>query len=302
MTAARPLRVPTEAQIRRAFNSYPSPPKELSRFMTAIYPVVDDVFITYTIATAVAQIASMGPARKIKHLDILLGEVNFPPSVAREINRTIDLVVVPPGYTRAAERLLPPLENLAGALTEPDAALPRQTYREVMQSFETIRADFVKYVSNGFVGFTVAHESWRERFLRSAVEKIPERIRNIDKIAAICDSVLQAPATWQEPAVTPMRLVAILNASKARDDEAQQLVDDGATLSAARAFLTIIDELIIDHCERDMKAGPPPSQTAAFWQQVLDIVGRNSSELRGSGQLPAGGEGADAPGPPGAED
>ena len=64
--------------------------------MTAIYPAINDVFIAYSIATAVAQIGCMRPARKIKHPDILLDEVNFPPSVAREINRVIDLAVVLP--------------------------------------------------------------------------------------------------------------------------------------------------------------------------------------------------------------
>ena len=131
----------------------------------------------------------------------------------------------------------------------------------------------MKFVGEELVAFTVSHASTRDDFWQHIVDKIPKRVRDIDKIAGICASVLQAPATWQEQTVTPLQLVAMLNTSKAHDNEVASLFNDGVSLTAEFAFMTIIDDMIIDYCERAASAGRRRElQTAAFWQQVPDVA------------------------------
>lgn len=268
MPPARPLRIPSESEIRRAFERWSCPPPVLRNFMLNIAPVVDEEFITSTIALAVVHIASMRPDRKIKHLDILLDEVNFPWEVAEEINRVIDLVELPPEFYRAANRLVPPLENLTGAMRRPRDPVPRQAYQEAMTSFGTLRDSFVKEIAFGFLSHTVAHETHQGHGMQRAVSQTTKRIRYLDNAAAICDFTLRS-SFWQRLRVTPVQVVTLLNAAKARDDVVQQLVDDNAPISDARYVLSILDDLIIDHCERAINAGSQQLQPFAFWEEAL---------------------------------
>ena len=269
MASARPLRIPSESQIRRAFNRWDRPPPELLDFMFTIGPIVKDLFITHTIATAVTHIGSMQADRKIKYLDTLLEEVNFPREVAREINLVVDLVQPPLEYTRVAERLVPPLTNLTGAMARPKDSVPHQAYQEAIISFSALRNQFVRELSYAFISHICAHPSQRERALEYAVERTIERVRTFDMAADVCDRTLRASAVWEKQAVAPLQVVTMLNASKARDAEVQQQVDDHVTIGLERSVLALIDDLIIAHCQRVISARSQRLQTLAFWEQVL---------------------------------
>ncbi len=268
MPPARPLRVPSESEIRRAFNRWRCPPPVMRDFMLTIAPMVDDAFITSTIALAVVHIGSMRPDRKIKHLDNLLDEVNFPREVAAEINRVVDLVEPPPEFTRGAQRLVPPLENITGAMRQPRGQIPRQAYREAVVSFSVLRDNFVRDVAYGFISHTVAHESQKEPGLQRAVAQTVRRVRHLDAAAAVCDFALRSPA-WQERNVIPVQVIALLNAAKARDGVVQQQVDESAPISDARYVLSVIDDLLIAHCERAISDRNRQLQPFAFWEEAL---------------------------------
>ena len=268
MSASRPLRIPTAAQIRRTYVKRQSPIPALRQFMATIAPMVNDRFITYTIASAVSYIGPMRGERKTKHLNDLMGDVPFPKDVAREIYQVIDQVTVPPEYVRDIDRLVPPLENLAGAVAEPQDAGLRPTYDDVMAAFDANRAHLVRELSQALVGFGVAHESNRESYLNNLVEKIPTRIRYIDQVGEICNSILTNPSTWQDRTIAPAQVITMQSQSKARDDEAQELIDTYSEISPERYVLGTVDEMIMDSCERAINARSRELQPFAFWQEV----------------------------------
>lgn len=269
MPAARNLRIPTEAQIRRAFDRWRNPPPALRDFMLTIGPMVDDEFITCTIALAVTHIGSMRPERKIQHLDNLLSEVNFPRDVAREINRVIDSTEPPPEFTRSAERMVPPLASLTAAMRQPRSPAAREAHGEAMTSFSVMRDRFVRDLAYSFVSHTVAHESQREEGLQRSVDQIGKRIRRLDTAAAVCDFTLRSPA-WPERTVTPLMVVTLLNAAKTRDSIVQKQIDDGITpLTDAQSVRAIIDDMTIDHCERAISSRSQQLQPFAFWEEAI---------------------------------
>ena len=270
MSGARPLRIPEESEIRRAFNRWDRPPAELLDFMFTIGPMVGDTFIIHTIAEAVAHIGSMRNDRKIRHLDNLLSEVNFPRRVAQEINRVIDLVEPPLQYLRAADRIVPPLANLTGAMTRPKNPVPLEAYREAIISFRTLRDQFVQELGYAFVSHIVAHPSHREPALEYAVTQIIERVKNLDRTASVCDFTLKSAGAWETRKVAPLLVVTLLNSCKARDDEVQQMIDNHEPVSAERNVLAIVDDLIIAHCERAITTRSQRMQPFAFWEEVLN--------------------------------
>lgn len=267
MPPTRNLRIPPEAEIRRTFDRWRRPPPVLRDFMHTIAPIVDNDFITCTIALAVTHISSMRPERKIQHLDNLLDEVNFPREVAREINNVIDHIEPPPEFYRVAQKFVPPLTTLTAAMRQPRNPIPRQAHQEAVTSFTDIRNQFVKDLAYGFVSHTVAHESQREEGVQRAVDQIGKRIRRIDLASAVCDFTLRSPA-WQERTVTPLMVVTLLNAAKARDAEVQQKIDENIPISDARSVRAIIDDLAIAHCERAINTRSPHLQPFAFWEEA----------------------------------
>lgn len=268
MPPTRNLKIPSESEIRRTFDRWRRPPPVLRDFMLTIAPIVDNDFITCTIALAVTHIGSMRPDRKIQHLDNLLDEVNFPREVAREINNVIDLIEPPPEFYRVAQKFVPPLTTLTAALRPPRHPLPRQAHQEALTSFNDLRDQFVKDLAYGFVSHTVAHESQREEGIQRAVDQIGKRIRRIDTASAVCDFTLRSPA-WQERTVTPLMVVTLLNAAKARDAEVQKQIDENIPLTDARSVRAIIDDLTISHCERAINTRTQQLKPFAFWEEAI---------------------------------
>lgn len=284
MMPSRPLRGPTPNDILRAFShcSYAVAPNAIIDFMATIGPEVGDPFIVRTIAVAVVDISGMKPpARKVKHLDNLLDDVNFPPDVAREINRVIDLIHLPSDLRDLADRLVPPLHNLAGAVLEPpfpvsdqardqvaNSPVSQKVYDEVMASFHTRREDFVTHVGYGLLLHTVAPEPTRRKGVENSIERIPEHIALMDLAAGICGMTLHHPETWWGRK-TRMELVTMYNHARARDTAVQEVVDSGETITPVRNLTAIIDDLVIDYCQRTMKADDQDLRPLPFWHQVL---------------------------------
>ena len=267
MPPTRNLKIPSESEIRRTFGRWRCPPPVLRDFMLTIAPIVDNDFITSTIALAVTHIGSMRPERKIQHLDNLLDEVNFPREVAREINNVIDHVQPPPEFYRVAQKFVPPLTTLTAALRPPRAPIPRQAYQEAITSFTEMREQFVKDLAYAFVSHTVAHQSQREEGVQRAVDQIGKRIRRLDIASAVCDFTLNSPA-WQERTVTPLMVITLLNAAKARDREIQQQIDENIPITDARSVRAIIDDVTISHCERAINTPSQQLQPFAFWEEA----------------------------------
>ena len=132
MTPARPLSVPTPSDIRCIFDEPRQPPKVLRDFMRAAAPMIKDDFITEIAASVVASIAASSPGMRIKRLYKLTSQVNFTPELAREVTRTADRLNAPREYVEAAERMVPPLENLAGGLRETGPPFPSFKFEEPM--------------------------------------------------------------------------------------------------------------------------------------------------------------------------
>ncbi len=285
MIPTRPLRVPTPADVRYAYGrcSRAIAPATVIDFMATIGPVVGDPFIVRTIAVAVVDISGMKPPeRKIKYLDNLLSDINFPPEVAREINRIVDRIKPPPDFANLADRLVPPMSNLTGAILEPPfpvleearrqvvtSPVSRQAYDESVTAFQNLRDDLVRHISYGLVIHSVAPDPTRGELIDNAIERIPERLALLDLAAGIFGMTLHHPETWPKQQDTPLQLVATLNAAKARDTAVQKYVDDGNTITPARNLRAIVDDLVIDHCQRAISSGSRDLRTFAFWQQVM---------------------------------
>ena len=156
--------------------------------MATIGPIVGDPFVVRLIATSVSQISGMKPPeRKIKHLDDLMSQVNFPPEVAQAIERVVDRVVVPRDFFRLADRMVTPPGDLTRAVREgifletPEAAkqfrnspLFRKCHEELIASLTTIRDDLVRSISHNLVTYSLAPESSREEMLQGALKLYPE--------------------------------------------------------------------------------------------------------------------------------
>ena len=278
---SRPLRLPTHAEVLRAFNTPRELPPEMRQFMAAIRPMVDEDFIMESIASLVAAVGSMRPDRKIKHLDKLLSEINFPRNVVREINDFVDNVSAPPEYGRTAERIVPPLENLTGAIletgppfpvfkfTEPMSELQSLVYDEAMTSFTTLRDEHIHHVSYSLFCNDLSPDFIKLKNEPRVVGHIIKRIEYLDFAAGICGVTLHNPDTWEHDKVDRMKVIATLNDCKSRDDVMQQMVDDELDVSPPRHVLSIVDDLIIDYCQRTVRRKSRDLRPLAFWLRVL---------------------------------
>ena len=286
MVKNRPLWLPTEAGIANAYRSCSRwiTPAVMLDFMATIGPIVGDPFIVRTIAVTIVNISSMNPpVRKIRHLDMLLSDVNFPPEVSRAINSTLDRIIPPPDFVNLAERIITPMNNLTGALLEPPFPVPegatervmtdpvsRLAYDEAMTAFGNLRERFVRHVSYGLVMHTVAPDPTRDEIVTNAQEGIREHLAVMDMAAMMFGMILHHPDTWDETAVDPLRAVTLLNECKARDNTVQAYIDDGNTISQARKVLAMIDDLLIDHCERLVSSPDNDLSALPFWVRVRD--------------------------------
>ena len=284
MIPTRPLRGPTRNNVLQAYGSvtYADAPDALVDFMATIGPTIGDPFIVRTIAVAVADICGMQPPeRKIEHLDRLLGDVNFPPEVAREINRVTDRVVVPSEFVDLAAKLVPPMHNLTGAVLEPPFPVPegarlqvetsstaRLVYDEIITSFQSLHDDLVRHISYGLLIYSVAPSPTREEVAQNASERIPERLALLDLAAGVCGMTLHHPETWPE-GTNRMQLMTMLNEAKARDAAVQEYLDSGETITPVRNLMAIIDDLVIDYCQRAIRTRNRDLMPVAFWRQVL---------------------------------
>ena len=281
MTPARPLHLLTPAEVRRIFDEPREIPAVLRDFMAVISPVVDDDFITSLIAVAVTGVGSMRRDRKIKHLDKMMSEVNFPRAVAREIDRVVDHVQAPREYRRAAGRIVPPLENLTGGMLEtgppfptfkftgPMSPVQRLAYDEAMESFRVRRDDFVHHVAHALLCHTLTPDTFRQRNAQDVIDRILKHVQYLDLAASICGVTLHNPSTWQDDKVDRMQVITTLNEARLRDDLVQQRIDDALHVSPARHVLAAIDDLVIEYCQRAVKGRSRDLRPIAFWQRAL---------------------------------
>ena len=283
MTPARPLSIPAPSDIRRAYDEQRQPPKALRDFMRAAAPLIEDGFITEIAASVVASIAASPPGMRIKRLDKLMSEVNFPPALAREVSRTADRLNAPQEYVEAAERLVPPLENLAGALLETGPPFPtfrfeepmspeqEGAYRESMTSMDKVRKEFVHHVCFSLIVDSVAPRSQHEDNIERFTKYIIEGVERFDAAASICGVTLHNPSTWQWDKADQKNLIFTMHQSEARDLQMQELMLQERVISPARNVVSIIDDSIIDYCKRTIKARPSARNLTAmaYWRQVL---------------------------------
>ena len=283
MAPARPLRVPAPSDIRSIFDEPRQPPKALRDFMQTAAPIIKDVFITGVAASVVASIAASSPGMRIKRLDKLTSEVNFPPALSSEVARTADRLRAPREYVEAAERMVPPLENLAGGLLETGPPFPvfrfeepmspeqAGAYRESMTSLDRVRKEFVRHVCYSLIADSVSPRTQRddniERFTKYAIEGI----ECFDVAANICGVTLHNQSTWQWEKADQKNLIFTMHRCEARDLQMQELVLQEKIISPARNVLSIIDDSIIDYCKRTIKARPTARNyfALAYWRQVL---------------------------------
>ena len=268
------LRLPTDAQVRRAFQRRQSPTPELHQFMRTIAPMVKNRMITYIIAASASYIGGMGEERRAQHLANLMESVNFPQDVARELRQAVDQITTPEEYLRDADRLSPSLENLTAAFLPPDDDPPRQqVYDEIMEAFDGSRQHLVREIGRALVGYGVTHESMRERYLNNAVATLPSRMRGIDAAAQVCNEVLhQNPAAWPERRLNPAQVARLQGEARARDNEVQKIIDEDHNVEPNRYVLAIIDEMIMSHCERAIAARSRHLAPFAFWQDAAAIA------------------------------
>ena len=283
MTPARPLSVPTPADIRSIFDEPRQPPKVLRDFMQAAAPIIKDDFITEVAASVVASIAASSPGMRIKRLDKLTSEVNFGSVLADEVVRTADRLNAPREYVEAAERMVPPLENLAGALLETGPPFPvfrfeepmsteqEGAYRESMTSLGHVRKEFVHHVSYSLIVDSVSPRSQREDNIGRFTKYITEGIERFDVAASICGVTLHNPSTWQWDKADQKNLIFTMHRCEARELRMQELILQEKVISPARSVLSTIDETIVDYCKRTIRSRPSARNLSAlaYWRQVL---------------------------------
>ena len=283
MTPARPLIIPAPSDIRRVFDEPRQPPKALRDFMQAAAPMIESDFITEVAASVVASIAASPPGMRIKRLDKLTSEVNFGPALAREVTRTADRLIAPREYIEAAERIVPPLENLAGALLETGYPFPpfkfeepmspeqEGAYRESMISLDEVRKEFAHHVCYSLIVDSVSPQSQREENIERFTKYIIEGVERFDVAASICGVTLHNPSTWQWDKADHKNLIFTMHRSERRDLQMQELMLQERDISPARHVGAIIDDSIIDYCKRTIKARPSARNLTAlaYWRQVL---------------------------------
>ena len=281
MIPPRPLRLPTYAEVRQAFDAPRELPAEVRQFMATIAPVLGRDSLAASTASLVVMIAAEEPDRKVKRLDLLLSEINFPREVVREINTFVDHVSAPPEYRRIAERIVPPLENLTGAMleteppfpvfkfTEPMSELQRLVYDEAMTSFVALRDDHVRTFTSFMFCNDMAPDFLRRQDTPKLIDHVIKRIEYLDFAAGICGVTLQNPYTWEENKVDRMKVIATLNDCQTRADAMQEMVDNDVDVSPARHVLAIVDDLIIDYCQRAVRLRSRDVRPLAFWLRVL---------------------------------
>lgn len=229
MTPARPLIVPAPSDIRRIFDEPRQPPKALRDFMQAAGPMIKDDFITEIAASVVASIAASPPGMRIKRLDKLTSEVNFGPVLAREVTRAADRLNAPREFVEAAERLVPPLENLAGGLLETGPPFPvfrfeepmspeqEGAYRESMTSLSQVRRELVHHVCYSLIVDSVSPLSHREDNMERFTKYIIDGIERFDVAASICGVTLHHPSTWHWDEADQKNLIFTMHRSEARE-------------------------------------------------------------------------------------
>ena len=281
LTPDRPLRVPPAAQIRRIFEQHHELHPALRQFRTTVASIVESDFTADLLTVTVAEIAGLKPQHKIKRLDQLMSEVNIPPDVARAMQETVEQVTAPPECVAAAERILPPLTNLAGALLETGPPFPtfrfegpmspqqQAAYRESLNSLQVVREEFLHSLSYAFICIAAAPAAQRGENLRIIIQRIIDGIKQFDLAASICGVTLHNPQTWRWSQNNRMQLVKVLGECRARDTVMQRMNDDGQNASPARRVVAIIDDAVIAYCERTMKADTADLTPLAYWRQVL---------------------------------
>ena len=287
MTPARPLSVPVPSDIRRIFDEPRQPPKALRDFMRAAAPMIKDDFITEIAASVVASIAASPPGMRIKRMDKLTSQVNFTPELAREVTRTADRLNAPREYVEAAERIIPPLENLAGGLLETGPPFPRfkfeeqmspeqeGAYQESMDSLGEARKELVHHVGYSLIVDSVSPRSHREDNIERFTKYIIEGVERFDVAASICGVTLHNPSTWQwgpsEPRADQKNLIFTMHRCERRELQMQELILQERDISPARHVSSIIDDCIINYCKRTIKARPSARNLTAlaYWRQVL---------------------------------
>ena len=276
--------VPSDQGIRNAFGwcrRYRTP-MELIEFMATIGPVVGDPFIVRLIATSVSQIGGMKPPeRKIKHLDDLMSQVNFPPEVVRAIEDVVDRVSVPRDFFKLADRMVTPVNDITRAIQEalfvepPESArqvrnspIYRKCHEELMTSLIAIRDNLVRSISHNLVTYSLAPETTQQEMIESALKLYPEHSALLDMSARACGMILHHPDTWPQDEPTRMQLMALLNGAKAREAIVQEALDSDQFVSNARKLAAFLDDLIIEYCERTIAAGADDLTTLPFWTRV----------------------------------
>ena len=297
MTSPRQeLLMPTPGAIRNAFNSCGrrQTPNELVDFMATIGPTIGDPFVVRLIACEVARIASMKPPeRKIKYLDNLFNTVNFPPTVAQEVNRAVDRVVVPPEFVFLAERIMPPLDNLTLPILEPPlpdsekssrqvimaSPVSRRCYEELMEAFKAIRDNFVDSISTNLVVHSAAPDPLRADGLDNAVHLIREIIEVMHMAATACGMILHHPESWPSSQPTRLDLITMLNEAKAREAAVQEMLDAEQTVTPLRKITAIMDDLVIEYCEQTIKTGGRDLRTFPFWKKLNNDTPSPNAEI-----------------------
>ena len=281
MIPPRPLRLPTYSEVRQAFDAPRELPADVRKFMATIAPMLGKESLAQSTASLMAMVASEQPDRKVKSLDKLLGEINFPREVIREINTFIDHVSAPPEYRRIAERIVPPLENLTGAMleteppfpvfkfTEPMSELQRLVYDEAMTSFVALRDDHVRTFTSFMFCNDMAPDFLRRQDTPKLIDHVIKRIEYLDFAAGICGVTLHNPYTWEDIPVDRMKVIATLNDCQSRADVLQHRVDNHLDVVPHRHVLGIIDDAIIEYCQRTVRLRSEDLRPLAFWQRVL---------------------------------
>ncbi len=253
--------------------------------MATIGPIVGDPFIVRLIATSVSQIGGMKPPeRKIKHLDELMSQVNFPPEVARAIERVVDRVVVPREFFKLADQMVTPLNDLTRAVREAllpasaeaaqaarrlrTSALSRKCHEELMASLIAVRDNLVHSISHNLVTYSLAPDTSRQEMLDGALKLYPEYSALLDMSARACGMVLHHPESWPPGEATRMQLMVLLNEAKAREETVQEALDTDQPVTTMRKMTAFLDDLFIDYCERTIAAGANDLSTLPFWIRV----------------------------------